>query len=76
MDATIAKLAGPAATLGVRGSDVSYGSPEFVADFKEFTRGKNISYNSKVCWLWVGGFRCGGWPQWRRCSQPRTRPAR
>ncbi|KIY99865.1 hypothetical protein MNEG_8097 [Monoraphidium neglectum] len=44
MDPTVAETAGKANTLGVRGSDVSYGSPSFVADFKKFTAGTNISY--------------------------------
>ncbi|KAI8473456.1 MAG: periplasmic binding protein-like I [Monoraphidium minutum] len=48
MDPTVAATAGKANTVGVRGSDVSYGTPAFVADFKKFTAGKNISYVAKA----------------------------
>jgi branched-chain amino acid transport system substrate-binding protein len=48
MDASVAKAAGLGAALGVRGSDVSFGSPDFVAAFKDFTAGKGIEYNAKA----------------------------
>jgi branched-chain amino acid transport system substrate-binding protein len=48
MDAQVAKAAGAANALGVRGSDVSFGSPEFVEAFNEFTKGKGIEYNAKA----------------------------
>lgn len=47
MDAAVAAAAGPAAALGVRGTDTAFGSASFVAAFKEFTGGK-VAYNSKA----------------------------
>lgn len=48
MDPTVAATTGPAVTLGIRGSDVSFGTPEFQAAFKDYVQGKNISYVAKA----------------------------
>jgi ABC-type branched-subunit amino acid transport system substrate-binding protein len=48
MDGTVPALIGAAAAAGVRGSEVSPGSPEFQAAFKEFTAGNNVSYVAKA----------------------------
>ncbi|KIZ04521.1 hypothetical protein MNEG_3430 [Monoraphidium neglectum] len=48
MDATVPLRIGAALAKGVRGSDVTFGSPAFVAAFKTYTAGKNISYVPKA----------------------------
>jgi hypothetical protein len=48
MDATLAARAGPAAVAGVRGSDVAFGSPEFISAFGKFTAGTGIEYTPKA----------------------------
>jgi branched-chain amino acid transport system substrate-binding protein len=47
MDPAVAAAAGATAALGVRGSDVSFGAPEFVRAFKDYTAGK-IPYQPKA----------------------------
>lgn len=47
MDPSVAAIAGDAAT-GVQGTDVSFGSPEFVAAWRRYTARRNISYLAKV----------------------------
>jgi ABC-type branched-subunit amino acid transport system substrate-binding protein len=48
MDPSLAAAAGAAMTAGIKGSDVSFGTPKFVAAFNEFVKGKNISYVAKA----------------------------
>lgn len=55
MDPTVPQNAGKANTVGVRGTDVAFGTPAFVADFKKYVAGKNISYVAKVG---GGGYIC------------------
>ncbi len=72
MDAAVAKAAGAANTLGVRGSDVSFGSPEFVAAFKEFTKGKGIPYSSKAAHAYDAALAL--MDAYRRAAEPKDGP--
>ena len=50
MDPTVAALAGPGVMEGVRGSDVAFGDPAFVAAFQDYAKakGRNASYVAKA----------------------------
>ena len=72
MDAAVAKVAGPENAVGVRGSDVSFGSPDFVAAFKEYTKGKGIPYSSKAAHAYDAAQALI--EAYRRAPDPKTGP--
>jgi hypothetical protein len=52
MDPSVASAAGPALTSGIKGSDVSFGTPKFVATFNEYVKGKSESGLGACGALW------------------------
>jgi ABC-type branched-subunit amino acid transport system substrate-binding protein len=73
MDSSVAAAAGANATLGVRGSDVSFGDEEFQAAFKEFTAGKNVSYVAKAAHAYDAAVAL--MEAFRRAPEPKDGPA-
>lgn len=48
MDPTVAEAAGKANAVGIRGTDVSFGTPAFVKAFNAHVAGKDINYVAKA----------------------------
>ena len=70
-DPAMPARAGAAAIAGVQASDVSFGSPEFVAAFKEFTKGK-IPYSSKAAHAYDAAWAL--MEAYRRAAEPKDGP--
>lgn len=73
MDPTVATVAGKDVTAGIQGSDVAFGTPAFVAAFKDYTKGKGISYVAKAAHAYDATAALV--EAYRRAAEPKDGPA-